>query len=336
MQWDFNVGHQFHQQVWPLYVATQTQSTALFGAPTVTRLMLDSACRDDNSAMGVRHGAWKAINQVCHSTHRPRAQSRESNHCMPAQPGSPRLTLALFPFRRVCQFFGRIVLQGVRGRVSVMRQSCEVASLPSGVCFERLAFNDGKDQYLERGGAASFESFRHFRSLILSTLQLDPPPFPAASALPSTPLRVTIYSRHDSSRRRIMNVDELTAALSPHHIVRHVPNFGQRPPHEQLALYANTDLLIAPHGAHMTFAFLLPANAIVVEAFAHQEGKFSWTVNFLKGSAHTAAAATHCPPPPHTHLTFELLYAFVCLRSLLPSALSSAARRRVRPTTALC
>ena len=184
-----------------------------------------------------------------------------------------------------CQFFARIVLQGVKDRVSVMRQSCASATLPTGLCFERLSLNDGKDQYLDRGGVASFDSFRRFRSLILDTLQLEPPPFPAASALSSTPLRVTIYSRHDSSRRRIMNVAELTAALSPHHIVRHVPNFGQRPPHEQLALYANTDLLIAPHGAHMTFAFLLPANAIVLEAFAHEEGKFSWTVNFLKGSA---------------------------------------------------
>ena len=186
-----------------------------------------------------------------------------------------------------------------------MRQSCAAGTLPSGMCFERLAMNDGKDQYLDRGGAASFESFRRFRSLILRTLQLDPPPFPSASSLRSTPLRVTIYSRHDSSRRRIMNVDELSAALSPHHIVRHVPSFGQRLPHEQLALYANTDLLIAPHGAHMTFAFLLPTNAIVVEAFAHEEGKFSWTVNFLKGSANqptsrpailcTAAARINTP-----------------------------------------
>ena len=187
--------------------------------------------------------------------------------------------------------------------MSVMRQSCASGTLPGGVCFERLALNDGKDQYLDKGGAASFESFRRFRALILHTLQLEPPPFPPASALSSTPLRVTIYSRHDSSRRRIMNVAELTAALSPHHIVRHVPNFGQRPPYEQLALYANTDLLIAPHGAHMTFAFLLPTNAIVVEAFAHQEGKFSWTVNFLKGSAHLHhTAAPHNTTPHHTTL----------------------------------
>ena len=214
--------------------------------------------------------------------------------------GCSFLCLSLFPLPltrvspcRACQFFARIVLQGVRERVSVMRQSCAVATLPTGVCFERLAFNDGKDQYLDKGGAASFDSFRRFRSLILDTLQLHPPPFPPASALRATPLRITIYSRHDSSRRRIMNVDELTAALSPHHIVRHIPNFGQRPPHEQLALYANTDVLIAPHGAHMTFAFLLPADAIVVEVFAHLEGKFSWTVNFLKGSA-TQLNPTYC------------------------------------------
>lgn len=66
-QWDFNVGHQFHQQVWPLYVATQPDSPQLFGSPAVTRVMVDSACRDDSSLVGVRHGAWKGINQVSQS-----------------------------------------------------------------------------------------------------------------------------------------------------------------------------------------------------------------------------------------------------------------------------
>ena len=66
-QWDYNVGHQFHQQVWPLFTATQSESPQLFGSPTITRTMIDSACRDDSSSMGVRHGAWKSINQVSRS-----------------------------------------------------------------------------------------------------------------------------------------------------------------------------------------------------------------------------------------------------------------------------
>ena len=36
----------------------------------------------------------------------------------------------------------------------------------------------------------------------------------------------------------------------------------------------------------MTFAFLLPENGVVAEVFAHEEGKFSWTVNFLAATHH--------------------------------------------------
>jgi capsular polysaccharide biosynthesis protein len=153
----------------------------------------------------------------------------------------------------------------------------------------------------------SATAFDHYRILVLRTLALNPPLFPipltaniqnsitafnsakeileaskpalASKAFTTRPLRVTIYSRQDSSRRRITNVEEITKVLSQHHIVRHIPQFGSRPPAEQLALFAHTDILIAPHGAHMTFSFVLPINAIVIECFAHTEGKMSWMHN---------------------------------------------------------
>ena len=253
LEWDFNIGHQFHQQVWPMFQALA--SHAEFGHPAATAMLLDAGCADASSSIGVRHNAWKPINQM----------------------------------------FGRIVLAGVQDRVRLLRQPCGGSGWPdssvaagraSGVCFERLLLNDGKDQYLERGGALSFSSFRRLRARIVDSLQLQLSPFPSPAALASTPLRVTIYSRHDSGRRRIVNVEALTAALSPHHIVRHIAEFGTRPAHEQLALYANSDILIAPHGAHMTFAFLLPIDGVVVECFAHEDGKFSWTVAFLAATGH--------------------------------------------------
>ena len=245
LEWDFNVGHQFHQQVLPMYTAITAGQ--LFHRAQATLLLIDAGCADSASSLGVRHGAWKSINQ----------------------------------------FLARIAVEGVKDRVRLMRQSCEDGGrrVSAGVCFERLLLNSPADQYLDRGqGDSSFESFRRFRALILSQLDLSPPPFPSSPHL--TPLRVTIYSRLDSARRRILNVDALVAALSPHHIVRHIPDFGSRPAHEQLALYAHTDLLIAPHGAHMTFAFLLPEQGVVAEVFAHSEGKFSWTVNFLAATRH--------------------------------------------------
>ena len=89
-QWDFNVGHQFHQQVWPLFIATQSESAQLFGSPTITRAMIDSSCRDDSSSMGVRHGAWKAINQV---SQQPPTDTPAST-CVAARPLIPPLTAA--------------------------------------------------------------------------------------------------------------------------------------------------------------------------------------------------------------------------------------------------
>ena len=246
LEWDFNIGHQFHQQVWPMYVGLAAH--AAFAHPEPRLLLLEGGCADAASSLGVRHNAWKPINQL----------------------------------------FARMALEAVRDRLRVLRQPCPSeggAVSRTGVCFERLLLNDGKDQYLERGKPdSSFAAFRRFRALILDCLQLQLAPFPSPAA--SRPLRVTIYSRRDSDRRRIVNVDELQRALEPHHIVRHVHSFGVRPAAEQLSLYATTDLLIAPHGAHMTFAFLLPAQAVVVECFAHVEGKFSWTVNFLAATAH--------------------------------------------------
>ena len=264
LEWDFNIGHQFHQQVLPMYTALTAH--ALFQRPAPSALLIDGGCAEAASTVGVRHGAWKPINQL----------------------------------------LARIAVEGVKDRVRVLRQDCSAGGRQVGVCFERLLLNDPSDQYLDRGpGDASFESFRRYRALILRSLGLQPPPFPASAAGSATaaPLRVTIYSRQDSARRRILNVDAIVAALAPHHIVRHVPDFGSRPAHEQLALYAHTDVLIAPHGAHMTYAFLLPEHAVVVEAFAHDEGRFSWTVNFLKATRHRHFQQTAIADfPGHTPL----------------------------------
>ena len=83
LEWDFNVGHQFHQQVLPMYTALTAHE--LFNRPAAHALLLDAGCRDAASSMGVRHGAWKLINQ----------------------------------------FLGRIAVEGVKERVAVMRQSCD-------------------------------------------------------------------------------------------------------------------------------------------------------------------------------------------------------------------
>lgn len=243
-EWDFNVGHQFHQQIWPMFQALH--SSASYNTPNVQSLLIDNGCADPKSSMGIRHGAWKPINQ----------------------------------------FFARLVMSAAEDRVRILRQTCtDEPKWPSGVCFERLTTNDPSDQYLEKS-VASPAGFGHFREVILNALQFKPDDNRAANEPLNRPLRVTIYSRQDSERRRILNIDEITKALSPYHIVRHTPNFGRRPPAEQLALYANTDLLITPHGAHMTFTFLMPKNSIIVECFAQQEGIFSWTVNFLKSTEH--------------------------------------------------
>lgn len=132
--------------------------------------------------------------------------------------------------------------------------------------------------FLSSSSSTSGAAVRAFRKTLLTSLALPDAAVNVSSSLASSspsssssavrPLRITIYTRRDSSRRRLLNAADVRRVLGRTHVVRIIDNLGGRSPSEQLALLAHTDVLIAPHGAHITFTLVMPRGAIVLEYHA--------------------------------------------------------------------
>ena len=250
--WDFNLGHQFHMQIMPMQRAIVHSSN--YHTPKIDNVIVDRGLRIGDYERKVRYTeknqtAWLEF-----------YQERWLN---------------------AHELLARTFLEQVSQQVTILRSSRDEGALrDDGICFDRLVINGEQDMYMDRQHPASHNAFADFKRNLMDVMQIKQ----ETVDLTKRPLRITIYSRHDASRRRIENVPEIKAMLEPHHIVRHIKYFGTQPPVEQFAIFSQSDILIAPHGAHMTFAFMLPPGALVYETFAHTDGHFSWIPQFLRAT----------------------------------------------------
>jgi hypothetical protein len=82
------------------------------------------------------------------------------------------------------------------------------------------------------------------------------------------PRRVTVIERRGQTGRGILNMDDVMAAVNATWLpVTVVPRMDFLSFGEQVALMADTGILIAPHGAALMNVMFLPAHAVVIELF---------------------------------------------------------------------
>ena len=114
-------------------------------------------------------------------------------------------------------------------------------------------------------GCSGSGVFRAFRQHLLHRLRV------VEQDMRSSPktIRVTIIDRQ-TKHRNIVNLDELVSVLqkkNKNFLVRKV-HFSHRMPFlEQIAVSANTDVLIGMHGAGLTHCLFLPDDAVLFELF---------------------------------------------------------------------
>lgn len=168
------------------------------------------------------------------------------------------------------------------------------------VCFKEVLLSDedhGNTLEIENHLAA----IQYLKSSVLSSLRFFPPHMPE-SVPAQRGLRVMIYSRKDSRRRRLLNYDEVAEHLRNHgHIVTVIHTLGNLDPIQQIAVFAYTDVVIAPHGNHMVNGLFLPNNAVYIECFPYSDGKRSdlgYIISLLQASHIRFSHAPGTPVPP--------------------------------------
>ena len=154
---------------------------------------------------------------------------------------------------------------------------------------ERFRANNSHGYCEAPGGSRLFRAYRRF---VLAGLNLSADgtdgagtalaagPDVGGGAAPP-PLRVTLLSRrpytcdsveHSYMSRQIANEEELLAALRAEPGVNvTLRDFACRPPREQAAAMAATDVLVAMHGAALMHSVFLPDGAAVVEMLPKPE-----------------------------------------------------------------
>ena len=257
INWDVNPGHIFHQQIWPMYQALHYSHLINTNHSIINNIQINEGCttypsedKTIDKYLGVFTGNWQSINRLL---------AHISIVSTPQQ-----INMIQIPDTQ-CSTYNAQTLQS------------------SGICYDTLIVNGVSDMYMKQLSHNKY-AIQQLRQLTMNYLHLDNDQ-QHSSTIRIKPLRVTVYGRHDTNRRRIINIDEIMNALAPYHIVNHISEFGSAGATEQLALYASTDILIAPHGAHMTWSFMLPSNSLVVECFTsdtRESPAFSWIEYMIK------------------------------------------------------
>ena len=260
ISWMWNVGHQFHEQIWTVFM--QLHLYRQFRTNQAKFLLLDHGCKTSEypslkDPLSVSPGVWHLINQFF-------------LHLFSSQ-SIPPVSI-----------------------VRLLKSQCESAV----VCFNELIVGDSQDDRYDKSEHGVY-GLRQVRHLTRKYLKLESLPIDSSN---TRPVRITIISRLDSLRRRILNVDELTHRLQPHIDssivdVIHLKHFGNRAYYEQLAAIAATDILIAPHGAHMTFSFMLPDNSAIFECYPDSNRRDYWIAHIVMAFNITRMELVGIPDP---------------------------------------
>ena len=107
------------------------------------------------------------------------------------------------------------------------------------------------------------------------------------------PWRRVLISRRQSSRRRCLNEDQVLAALAPHGFQRHC--LEDLSVSEQLRLFAESVLLVGPHGAGFTNLVACSSQASIIELMP-RPGAFShyYAMADILGMRHGHLLASRC------------------------------------------
>jgi len=184
-------------------------------------------------------------------------------------------------------------------------------TVPRVICYKHLLvtpWNDkSDDRYMEEAGLSlSRKTLLRFRKGLFNHLGLSSQD--GVQLAPSGQLRVLVYDRLDApynhmngGRRALINGAKVAAWIEEHRIwgqslpwnatsvrVTYLRSMSSLSWPAQVHLFHDTDVLIAPHGAHMSNAIFMPLGAGIVEMTA-QCGKIK---SFL-GKYHTIAALGH-------------------------------------------
>ena len=126
------------------------------------------------------------------------------------------------------------------------------------------------------------------------------------------PRRITIIDRVHHSGRFILNIDELTTALSASGLeFEIVDNLSRLSFEEQVSLMARTGILIAPHGAALTNIMFLPAHAAVIELFPYglRRTHYNEIANTLSLLYYPVYSLTKLPPTTDDNDVAKILYS---------------------------
>lgn len=193
----------------------------------------------------------------------------EQHRHRPKEPAAPRLY----------EFMQRMYAKKWVSTTAPTSTIPDVADLDSAICVPHMIF--GLDRRVGHNTVRTTAIYPVSRELrreaTIAYPNITVRPAPRAAK----PYVITFLSRKDVGRRLILNENELLEEVRKHEIsndfIINVVEQSAMSPVDQAILAANTDVMVGTHGMALTWSFLMPPRAIVLEVsnyyrFGYNEG----------------------------------------------------------------
>lgn len=244
--WMWNFAHQFHEGLWPLHMALHFGKN--LNIHEFSSVLIAGGQRDDHSFY--------------------------------------QLKTSLHYWRQWIALLLRATLEPLKRDIALVRFDWPAASTSRIVCFKRLVLTTHVDNFMRLSQVSDLGLLR-LKFLVYEMLHFRPEvslgPFKTNELRRN--LRIAIYPRMDSGRRRLLNHKEIAQHLKDnHHNVFTLLVFGTRPPEEQIAAYAHFDVVIAVHGANMANALFMPHHSTYVEVWPNYWDD-PWTAPYVQANS---------------------------------------------------
>ena len=244
--WMWNFAHQFHEGLWPLHMALHFGKN--LNIHEFSSVLIAGGQRNDNSFY--------------------------------------QLNTSLHHWKQWVALMFRATLDPLKRDIALVRFDWPAASTSRIVCFKRLVLTTHVDNFMRLSQVSDLGLLR-LKFLVYEKLHFRPEvslgPFKTNELRRN--LRIAIYPRMDSRRRRLLNHEEIAQHLTKnHHTVLTLKIFGSRSPEEQIAAYAHFDVVISVHGANLANALFMPHHSTYVEVWPNYWND-PWTAPYVQANS---------------------------------------------------